>query len=383
MSKRVYFFNYPSLGITFCLLLVQVLTMESGAKSTSGLAVWDEDADIYPKTVNTNEYSTLPDSYPLFDDDNILEIILETDLRRVLRDRGEETDYHPLIASWAEPDSSLVAVNARIKVRGNFRRKRSNCRFPPLRIRFEPESVAGTVFEGQKKLKLVTHCQTKRSQYEQYVLHEYLIYRSYNLLSEKSFKVRLLKITYKDSRGKDEPFTRYGFVLEDEDKMAERLGGRIIEVNNVHPDKTEYALSNKLAIFQYMMGNTDWSIPGLHNIKLVMMDNGDPPVPVPYDFDWSGIINTSYAQPNPILNIRTVRQRLFRGLCRTPEEFKKAFQTFNTTKEATYALYREHSPPLEKEELGQALEYLDEFFETINDPDKSEREIIDRCRTDG
>ena len=369
MFKRVRFFNDLSFTRLICLLaaLMPFLFAVSQAETISG---------------STIVHSTLPDSFPLFDSHDILKLTLEFNMRNVLRDRGEDPDYHPLKISWADRDSILTTVDARIKVRGNFRRKRINCRFPPLRIRFDPETVAGTVFEGQEKLKLVTHCQTKRAHYEQYLLHEYLVYRSYNVVSPKSFKVRLLEITYKDSRGKDDTFTKYGFVLEDEDKMARRLGGRIIEVENVHPDLTEYKLSNTLAIFQYMMGNTDWSIPALHNIKLVMLDSGDPPVPVPYDFDFSGIINTSYAKPNPMFETRTVRERVFRGFCRSEAEFMEAFQDLKTKKEGIYALYREHSPPLEQDELSQALEYLDEFYETIDSPDKSKREITGQCRTD-
>ena len=321
-------------------------------------------------------------SYPLFESHEPLEITLDFDIRKVLRDRGEETDYHPLVVSWGEEGKDRQFVEARVKVRGNFRRKRDNCRFPPLRMRFETESVAGTVFEGQEKLKLVTHCQTRRSEYQQYVLQEYLIYRSYNIITDKSFRVRLAKITYNDSEGRNDPFTRYGFILEDEDKMAERLGGRIVEVENVHPDRTDYELSNLLAIFQYMMGNTDWSIPALHNIKLVLPIGEQTPYAIPYDFDWSGIIDARYAEPNPILNIPSIRHRLFRGFCRRPEAFRDAFNIFNAKKDSIYALYRNMLPILEEDEFRQATEYLDEFYATINDPEESNDEIIAECRTD-
>lgn len=337
---------------------------------------------LLPIEVPAQENETKAFSYPLFESDEALEITMEMDIRKVLRDRGEETDYHPLTVSWRDEQGEPMQVAARVKVRGNFRRQRENCRFPPLRMRFETETVTGTVFEGQKKLKLVTHCQTGRSEYQQYVLQEYLIYRAYNLMTDKSFRVRLVKVTYADSEKRDEPFTRYGFILEDEDKMAERMGGWILEVENVHPDLTHYELSNRLAIFQFMMGNTDWSIPALHNIKLVMPEGGQTPYAIPYDFDWSGIINTRYAKPNPVLNIRSVRQRLFRGFCRSPEVFKDEFSFFNRQKKAIYALYQDLTPPLEQEELQQATEYLDEFYAIINDPDRAEDEIIDECRTD-
>lgn len=321
-------------------------------------------------------------SYPLFDDDDPLELRLEMDLRTVLRDRGDETDYHPLTVRLTDPLSGPLVLEAKVKVRGNFRRQRSNCQFPPLRLNFKKNQLEGTIFDGQDKIKLVTHCRTNRSAYEQYVLQEYLMYKTYNLLTEKSFKVRLLKITYGDERGKSDPFTRYGFLIEDEDLMAERLGGRILDVKNVHPNQTDRELSNLLAIFQFMMGNTDWSIPGLHNIKLVMPEKGGAPTPVPYDFDMSGIIDTRYSEPPPILNISSVTERVFRGFCRSPEEFQKAFAEFNRLKDAFYNLYKSHSPPLEEKELRQSLSYLDDFFAIINDEGKSKREVMDPCRTD-
>ncbi len=336
----------------------------------------------FPSELQAQENEPAITSYPLFESQETLEITLEMDIRKVLRDRGEETDYHPLLVTWNNAEGDSMQVEARVKVRGNFRRQRKNCQFPPLRMRFETETVEGTVFEGQKKLKLVTHCQTRRSEYEQYVLQEYLIYRSYNILTDKSFRVRLIKVTYVDSEKRQDPFTRYGFILEDEDKMAERLGGRILEVKNAHPDLTHYELSNRLAIFQFMIGNTDWSIPALHNIKLVMPEGEQTPYAIPYDFDWSGIIETRYAEPNPILDIRSVRERLFRGFCRSPEIFKAEFAFFNKYKKAIFALYRDLSPPLEQDELDQATEYLDEFYAIINNPNDAEDEIIAECRTD-
>lgn len=321
-------------------------------------------------------------SYPLFESDEALKITMEMDIRKVLRDRGEDTDYHPLTVRWANEQGELMEVDARVKVRGNFRRQRENCRFPPLRMRFEEETVAGTVFEGQDKLKLVTHCQLRHSEYQQYVLQEYLIYRSYNLMTDKSFRVRLVEITYSDSEKRNDPFIRFGFIIEDEDKMAERLGGRILEVETVHPDLTDYELSNRLAVFQYMMGNTDWSITGLHNIKLVMPEGEQTPYAIPYDFDWSGIINARYADPNPMLNIRSVRQRVFRGFCRTPEVFMKEFTFFNENRTAIYQLHQNLVPPLEKDQFEKAARYLDEFYAIINNPDEAKDEIIDECRTD-
>ena len=65
-----------------------------------------------------------------------------------------------------------------------------------------------------------------------------------------------------------------------------------------------------------MIGNTDWNLDKSHNIELIRPASGGAPIPVPYDFDWSGLIAPPYARPNQMLGIGSVKQRLFRGFCR-------------------------------------------------------------------
>ncbi len=128
--------------------------------------------------------------------------------------------------------------------------------------------------------------------FEQYLLMEYLVYQMYNQISDHSFRTRLLKITYTDSAQKYEPVEKYGFLIEDEDMMAERLGGEINPLR-LHPDATNQSETGPMAIFQYMIGNTDWSIPNQHNVKM-LQGASTRPIAIPYDFDWSGFIAPGY-----------------------------------------------------------------------------------------
>jgi hypothetical protein len=133
------------------------------------------------------------------------------------------------------------------------------------------------------------------------------------------------------------------------------------------------------AVFQYMIGNTDWAVSALHNIVLIR-DSAGVVYPVPYDFDWSGVIWTPYAQPDSRLGIANVRQRIFRGTCRAPDELKTLFVRFNRQKDAIYALYRGMaSEGLEAKRIEQALDYYDEFYKTINDAGRTRREFIAGC----
>ncbi len=301
--------------------------------------------------------------------------------RDKIHDDLEEEPERPATIRWREGEGSMKELTIEVKVRGNYRRDPDHCNFPPLRLDFPSDSVVGTVFAGQDKIKIVTHCQNDKEEYEQFVLLEYLMYRTYNQLTDKSFRVRLADITYQDTRGEDEPMTRIGFFLEDNDLVAARHGCTIVEPQYVDPlflAPNETAL---LGLFEYMMLNTDWSIVHRHNIETMSCNDGQS-YAVPFDFDWAGIIRTPYAKPDPSLGIRSVRERLFRGYCRegNNEEFwRSAIAPFMEAKEDIYALYRTQER-LEEKYRKRALEDIDKFYEILSDDRKFEREILRRCR---
>ncbi len=319
-----------------------------------------------------------PPPQPLFDAEDPLELTLAGDLRPIFKDKGDDRPYRPAHLHLHTETDDTVSFDISVKTRGFYRRKYLDCDVPPLRLNFKKKQVEETVFANQDKLKLVTHCKNKIDAYEQYALQEYLIYKSYNLLTDNSFRVRLVHITYIDTEGRRKPITKYGFLIEDEDRLAERLGGRNLETGIIHQEKTDKVQATRLALFQFMIGNTDWSVPAHHNIKFVYRDPQTPPLAVPYDFDMAGLINTPYAEPDPKLGIRTVRDRLFRGYCRTDEDFEAIFAEFNAQQEATYALFNDF-PYLDKKPRKRAIKYLDEFYETINKPRRVRREILAVC----
>lgn len=315
---------------------------------------------------------------PLFASHDVLQLTLEAeDLKQLVHDVGENRVAHLATLTYLDSQSAPVSIALEVETRGHFRRDRRNCNFPPLRLEFPDSGTAQTLFAHQRDLKLVVHCQDGRDDYEQYVLQEYLIYRIYNLLTDRSFRVRLAQVTYRDRKGEREPLTKYGFLIEDHQLMAARNGCEILEVQ-AHPLEFSPAETVRMALFQYMIGNTDWSITYLHNVRLLMCENHEP-VAVPYDFDWSGVIAARYAKPDPKLGIRTVRQRLFRGFCRSDDLYREAAGDFLRRKDAIYQLYREQAD-LEPKLLERTLEYFDEFYRTLNDPKRFQREILDECR---
>jgi hypothetical protein len=333
----------------------------------------------------TPEATLPPDTTaPLFESHELLQLTLEAPLSDVIMERSQESSEYPGTLSYENASGERVALDVEVKTRGKKRLDRNTCDFPPLRLDVEQNKVANTLFANQDKIKLVTHCQGRRA-YEQYVLLEYLAYRVYNLLTDFSFKVRMAQITYVDTKQPDDSLTKYAFLIENEDRMAARLGWEVLQFPQLHPDYMEEVELSLLEVFQFMIGNTDWDAffpePDKEDCCHNTVPIGSMAVvySVPYDFDYAGIIATPYAVPSERLPIRTVRERLYRGVCRPDEELARTLAVFNQQKEAIYALYR-NEPLLEDSYRERTIEYLDDFYEIIEDPGKVRREMISKCR---
>jgi hypothetical protein len=305
-----------------------------------------------------------------------LELTIRTDIRTLLRDRGQNRRDHDGIARFARSDGSVDSIPVELRTRGIFRRRPSVCSFPPLRLTIRPRAARGTPFEGERRIKLVTHCRPS-DQYEQYVLQEYLIYRVYALLSDLSLRTRLARITYEDATGKDKPVTRYAILLEDDRRLAERHRMRLVADTGTAIARLDPVHTVFVAVFQYFIGNTDWSVRALHNIVL-LEDSLRRFLMVPYDFDWSGVIGTRYAHPDTSLPISTVQERLYAGYCGPLEDFEQFFARFRQHRAAIEALY--DLEPLERGHRERARRYYDDFFRLIDDPRRIRREMLGRCR---
>ncbi len=322
---------------------------------------------------------------PLFTSHDLLTLTVEAPFKKVFRERSQDSEQFPAVLSY-EDAGRQVAIDLKINTRGRFRLQRRTCNFPPIQLDLPKNSVAGTLFEGQNRIKLVTHCRNGRAEYEQYVIQEYLVYRTFNLFTELSFRVRLARITYIDTEEEQDPLTRYAFLIEHKDDLAARTGWEILAIRYVPPDAFAQDNLTMVAVFQFMIGNTDLSFfqaargetECCHNAKALGTMAG-PAFSVPYDFDMSGVINTRYSTVNERFSIRNVRQRLFRGRCVEKGLLQQALQLFNRHKDAIYTLYREQ-PQLDEEVLKKTIEYYDDFYEIINDERKTRREIEDRCR---
>jgi len=314
----------------------------------------------------------------LFASDQPVEFVLAADFERLDGDRSQESENRPAQLLVRGHDGHPVMIPMEVRTRGNFRLQRRNCSDPPLRLDFPVSDTLGTLFDGQDDMKLVTHCRNS-DRFEQNVLEEYLAYRLYNLLSDVGFRVQLAEIVYLDSRGKREPLRRMGFLIEDEDAMGPRLQGRMIEAEAANPSDFVLDELGLVYLFQFMIGNVDWGTGTSHNIKILLDEEGYHPIP--YDFDWSGLVDAPYAGPNPLtvdLHVG-VRERVYWGACLPGMDYDGLFQRFNGVRDGVLALAG-RIPGLSDQNRESAVQYLEEFYDVINDPRRAKREIMDACR---
>lgn len=315
-----------------------------------------------------------PQVPPLFASYEPLEIRLTADFDAIAKERGETKHDHPGVLAYVGPAGDTVSIDVQLHTRGHFRLR--ECKYPPLKVDWAKGQKKGTVFARQPSLKLAVQCRGG-DRYANYLLEEYLLYRAYNLLTDRSFRVRLARVTYVDTDKPDEAETRVAFFLEDDDRLARRSGGEVFEHTGIQQLELDPEQMGLVAVFEYMIGNTDWSVVGLHNILLIQ-DTTRNVFPVPYDFDWSGVIAPPYARPDSRLGITSVRQRLFRAVCRTPEDLAPIFEIFKSHKDSIYALYRAQSW-LDPKRAERAIDYYDDFYKIIDNPGRVRRAIALPC----
>lgn len=311
----------------------------------------------------------------LFTESEPLAIELEMSSKTLCR-RTERSDCADAPATLIVNDGHGTErrVNVRLRVRGIWRNDSGNCTVPPLFV-FFADGAAGTPFEGQRMLPLTTHCREDRA-YEQYVLKEYLAYRIYNLLTDKSLRVRLARITYRDTGRRGREVQRYAFFTEHFDSLAERQHATLRAEGELDPREADARELATFEVFQYLIGNTDWSAISGHNVVGFVGADGLVTA-VPYDFDFSGLVDASYAGPPPQLPIRSVTQRLYRGFCHPDLDWQALFEHFQSRQDAIAGLVSE-IPGLEDRSRDKAQAFIDEFFADIASPEG--KEIVSKCR---
>jgi hypothetical protein len=320
-------------------------------------------------------------SRPLFAGDSTIEITIEGPLKTIMQNRDEAEEFP---ATLRYTDGVEHVLDIKLRTRGRFRRRSDICNFAPLRVNFVKKQVEGTVFSGQNKIKLVTDCQSSRSKYEQYVLREYLAYKIFNLLSDRSFRVRLVHVSYIDTDRKGDTRDSYAFFIEDKDHIADRLGMELIEIPRTNYGAIDPAHSNLISVYQYLIANTDFSLVAgsanavcCHNAIIYQQSNA-PFILIPYDFDLAGLVNASYAGPNPKFKITRVTQRLYRGVCANNSYLDSNLQLFAAKRDDITRLIQQLDG-LSKRSVKTALSFVDDFYKDISNPKSLDRKVVKKC----
>ena len=329
--------------------------------------------------VGINGQATAGADDPLFTSDDILNLEISYNFNAFRKDKREKRGYHSARLSYTDSQGRMESFDVRIRVRGKFRRTQLNCRVPNFRIKFSPQQTANTLFAGQENLKLVAHCKRKPKHYQIYAFNEYYIYKTYQILSPLHYKVRLVRMTYIDNQNKVKPFSHYAFFLENSKRMAKRLKARRVKAGPNQILITDPYAANVAAVFQYMIGNSDWSFFAGHNMVYVIPAKRTKHFPIPYDFDQTGLVNPEYAKVDPRLNIKYVHERLFRGFNKDPRVFAATFKIFHQHKEEIINIYR-NSPFLPDKQKKRIIKYLEEFYKIINNPKLVKRLLINSYR---
>ncbi|MEP6584533.1 MAG: hypothetical protein ABJA90_09715 [Ginsengibacter sp.] len=312
-----------------------------------------------------------------FLNDNLIEVNFTTDIKKIRNDKKVPA-YQPATISMKFSDSLTITEQIRVQPRGVYRKQ--YCDMASLMLNFKNPS--SPKLSPLKKLKFVGGCKVG-STYEELLLKEFLVYKIQSFLSPLSFRVRLLNVTYNDSKGKVKPFRQYAFLLEDMEDLTARNNCVEIKPKNFFTEATNREQMTFVNLFQYMIGNTDWSIPNLHNMKLMVSksDTLARPYAVPYDYDYCGLVNADYAVPAEGLQIENVSQRVYRGFPRGLNELETAIEVFKEKKERIL-YYVEHFELCTAKCRKTMISYLNEFYETINNKKKVQSLFIANARTE-
>ncbi len=320
---------------------------------------------------------------PLFTSDSTLAITIEGPITTVMRNR-DETEEYPAALKFTDADGTEHRLDIKLRVRGKFRRKREICNFAPLRVNFQKKQVGGTVFAGQDKIKLVTDCKKGSKKFQQVLLKEYLTYKLLNLMSDQSMGARLLRVTYIDTDKKGKSHDSYAFFIEEKKHIAERLGMELIKIERTKYSALDPARSNFINIFQYLIGNTDFSLIAgpdetdcCHNAVIYQKDT-DPYISIPYDFDHAGIVDAPYAEPNPKFKISSVKRRLYRGRCANNAHLDSTMQQFLAKRDEITQLI-EGLEGFDARSIKTMLAYVDGFYKDISDPKSVQKKFIKKC----
>jgi len=333
----------------FTILFLLLTCGEPAVAQENGISWEDQSRTIF------NDLYTHTDSLPV--------ITIETDLRQLVKEKYEEP-YQPAVISWTDAFGGLHRWDIKLRARGN--RRKDVCYYPPVKLNFDLDTLALLGYEPYDKIKIVNQCRGSGGTVD-YLLKEYLAYRLYQKITPASLRARLVRFRYLDTSNDMEATELWGILLEPEQEMTARLNAQLVEFSltrSVHLDQTAY---NQLSFFQYMVGNTDWNVSNRHNLITVKEPDVQKLTPIPYDFDYTGLVSADYAVPHESLPIDAVQERYHKGIPMSEAEVDQLTAKFEELIPEFLAAVGEIT--LHDERCAKdAFNYLSYFFDLLNHP---------------
>jgi hypothetical protein len=327
----------------------------------------------------------------LFTDAAPLQIVITAPFPALVHAAPTSRNPYPATLAATQGSEAAQSFNIQINARGLTRRTAGYCKFPPLLLTFDKAATKGTLFKGQHKLKLVTYCRDQ-SDYEQRIVLEYLVYKLYNVLTPMSFRARPADVTYRSSPT-DTGVKRFGFLLEDIDDLADRNQREKLNAasRQIPAARLDARAAGRAALFEYMVGNLDWDFLAgpagaecCHNSRFIAAKGAAAAtatgvVPVPYDWDFSGFVDSPYAGPPEGISVAKVTDRVYRGYCASSAELPAIIAEYRAHRAEMMGLI-ENEPRLTANVKTKTTRFMDGFFAVLDDPDKVQKQIIAKCR---
>jgi hypothetical protein len=314
----------------------------------------------------------------LFENQETMEIKFSYSIKALKKEK-QDSVYFPSMVHYKVPGGEWDSLTMNLRARGNFRR--NNCFFPPIRIKIKKKDANGTLFEGNTNLKLVVPCQASNADLD-LLMKEYLCYKLSEHVIPYYFNTRMANLTLIDISGKNpKTFEVKGFFIEDDDVIAKRHNSKIAKDRQIVPLRQQALASVRVDFFEYMIANTDWSTMAQHNIKVMQTNDTKEYIPIPYDFDMSGLVNANYAITSNLLPISNVRQRIYRGFCRTPEDFEQVRAEYIEKESQIMKSVDDLSAELNPKEIEDIKAFLEEFFNILKSDKLFNDQILSQCRT--
>ena len=316
----------------------------------------------------------------IFESDTALDVTITTDLSSLIQNRDTLMGL-PGVFSYVGSGGALQRIPLNLRAHAErssaWRRSPLNCDFPPIQLDFESDSVRGTLISDLNGLQITTTCRPSNTEYEEYIVQEYLVYRALALITNVSRQTRLARITYRDALGKAKPITTWAFFLEDVSDLAKRVNRRGLSARRALFEDLEQEPLRTVSVFEYFVGNTNWSVAGENNIAL-LTDTAVKIMPVAYGFDFTGAVDPPFARADPRLGIRRVTERLYRGVCMKPAEFKSTIDHFRAKRPDVDGLFTK-LPQISPVRAARMKAFFNDFWRRTDDPGSLQREFEQKC----